>query len=150
LPGGMSAFERLGNAFTILMTTKGAPLVYYGDEYGMPGAGDPDNRRFMQWSDYSAGQQFVFDHITRLIEIRKAHPATRRGVRTTLSTGTDTMAYTMSFGGDVVHVALNRSDGSRTVGGLPAARLRDELTGQTLSGPDIEVPARSARVLVSP
>jgi hypothetical protein len=49
-----------------------------------------------------------------------------------------------------VHVALNRSDGSRTVGGLPAARLRDELTGQTLSGPDIEVPARSSRVLVSP
>ena len=150
LPSGLSAFERLANAFTILMTTKGAPLVYYGDEYGMPGAGDPDNRRFMQWTGYSAGQQFLFDHIKRLIEIRKAHPATRRGSRTTLSVGSDTVAYTMTFGGDVVHVALNRSDGVRTVGGLPAAQLRDELTGQMVTGPEIEVPARSARVLVSP
>ena len=85
LPGGMSAFERLGNGFTLLMTTPGAPLIYYGDEYGMPGAGDPDNRRFMQWDSYSGGQQFLRDHIAALTaSLRAAHPATRRGSRETL------------------------------------------------------------------
>ena len=43
------AYERVANGFALLYTNRGAPLVYYGDEYGMPGAGDPDNRRFMQW-----------------------------------------------------------------------------------------------------
>ena len=32
-------------AFTFLLTARGTPLVYYGDEIAMPGGGDPDNRR---------------------------------------------------------------------------------------------------------
>lgn len=55
LTGGSSAFERMATGFTLLLTTKGAPLIYYGDEIGLPGGGDPDNRRFMQWSGYRAG-----------------------------------------------------------------------------------------------
>ncbi len=150
LPAGSSAFERLGNSFTILFTTKGAPLLYYGDEVGMPGGGDPDNRRAMQWDGYSAGQTFLLEHIRRLTAIRAEHPATRRGTRTTLSAGGDTFAYVVEYGGDAVWVALNRGDGSTQVDGLPAEMLVDELTGDALMGPSVTVPARSARVLVRP
>jgi glycosidase len=150
LPSGMSAFQRLGNAFTILMTTPGAPLVYYGDEYGMAGAGDPDNRRFMQWSGYSGGQQALRDHVAALIQIRKDHPATRRGTRETLDATDNTFTYSVSFGGDAVWVALNRADASSTAGGLPAEDLVDALTGDMLAGPSVTVPARSALVLTRP
>ncbi|MCA1640096.1 MAG: cyclomaltodextrinase N-terminal domain-containing protein [Acidobacteria bacterium] len=37
--------EGLKMAQTFLMTTRGTPLLYYGDELAMPGGGDPDNRR---------------------------------------------------------------------------------------------------------
>lgn len=37
--------EGLKLALTFLMTTRGIPLIYYGDEIGMPGGADPDNRR---------------------------------------------------------------------------------------------------------
>jgi glycosidase len=150
LPSGMSAFQRLGNAFTILMTTPGAPLVYYGDEYGMAGAGDPDNRRFMQWSGYSGGQQALRDHVAALIQIRKDHAATRRGTRETLDATDNTFTYSVSFGGDAVWVALNRADASSTAGGLPAEDLVDALTGDMLAGPSVTVPARSALVLTRP
>lgn len=33
------------------MTIPGIPIIYYGDEYGLPGAGDPDNRRMMQFEN---------------------------------------------------------------------------------------------------
>jgi glycosidase len=52
--------------FALLYTNRGVPLVYYGDEIGMPGAGDPDNRRFMQWSGYSADQLFLRGVIEKL------------------------------------------------------------------------------------
>jgi glycosidase len=138
----------MANAFTILMTTRGAPLVYYGDEYGMPGAGDPDNRRFMQWDGYTAGQQLLRDHIARLIELRRTHPATRRGTRQTLSATADTFAYEVTFGADLVIVALNRGDAEQAVGGLPSGDFVDELTGSAVSGPSVDVPPRSALVLV--
>ena len=80
--------------------------------------------------------------------IRAAHPATRRGTRTTLSSNADTFAYTMAAPGDVLHVAVNRSDGTQTVDGLPDGEFVDELSGGMFSGPSVSVPARSALILV--
>ncbi|WAS97722.1 alpha-amylase family glycosyl hydrolase [Nannocystis punicea] len=150
LPGGAAAFERLGLAFTILYTTLGAPLVYYGDEVGMPGAGDPDNRRFMQWDGYSSGQSWLLGHVQDLGTIRAAHPALRRGSYTRLGADADSLAYSMAGEGETVSVAVNRSDAAKSIGGLPAMALKDELTGEMVEGPTVMVPARSARILVAP
>lgn len=147
LPGGTSAFERLANVFTVLLTTKGIPLIYYGDEVGMPGAGDPDNRRFMQWSGYSAGQTLLLGRIKKLTALRKAHKALWYGTRTTLSISADAWAYEMVSGSDTVYVAINRSDATQQVSGLPAGSLTDQLGGGTVAGPNVMVPARTSMVL---
>ncbi len=147
-PNGAAAYERLATAFSILMTTKGAPLIYYGDEVGLAGAGDPDNRRFMQWDGYSAGQLALRDHITDVTAIRAAHPATRRGTRTTLSADGDGMAYRVEAPGDVVVVAVNRSDAPLAVSGVPDGDWRDELAGGSFTGPEVMVPARGSLILV--
>ncbi len=149
LPSGTSAFERLANAFTVLFTIKGVPLIYYGDEVGLPGAGDPDNRRFMQWSNYSAGQTLVRDHISKLAQIRAAHPALRRGTRTTLSVGNDTIVYKMETTGDTVYVAVNRGDSQTQAGGLPSGQLTDLLSNSSVAGPTVTLPARSSMVLIA-
>ncbi len=148
LPGGTSAFERLANAFTILYTMKGIPLVYYGDEVGMPGGGDPDNRRMMQWSSYSAGQKLLLAHVKKLGAIRAAHPALRKGTRATLTASIDTYSYKLDLNGDTVYVLVNRGDGQATVGGLPGGAYTDLLTGTDKAGPGVDVPARSSLILV--
>jgi glycosidase len=149
LPAAKSAYERLALSFAILFTTKGAPLVYYGDEVGMPGAGDPDNRRFMQWDGYSANQTWLLQRIQDLGTIRAAHPALRKGTYKRLSADADTFAFEMSGEGETVSVAINRADAAKSVAGLPAAGLKDELTGEVVMGPSVMVPARSARILVA-
>lgn len=149
LPGGTSAFQRLANAFTILFTMKGVPLVYYGDEVGMPGAGDPDNRRMMQWSGYSAGQSLLLAHIKKLGSIRAAHPALRRGTRKTLFSSAVALAYQMTSGADIVVVLVNRDDNQQAISNLPAGVYTDLLTGATQMGPSITVPARSSMILVA-
>ena len=37
--------ESLKQVFTFLLTARGIPMIYYGDEIGMTGGDDPDNRR---------------------------------------------------------------------------------------------------------
>jgi glycosidase len=148
LPGESSAFERLANSFTLLFTLPGIPLIYYGDEYGMPGAGDPDNRRFMQWAGHAPRQLALREHIKALAAIRAAHPALRRGTRTPLSDATHTLAFRMTDGGDDVIVVINRGDTSANVPSIPSGNYQDALDGSRHSGPSVSVPARSARILI--
>jgi glycosidase len=147
-PTTTNAYERLALAFGLLLTNRGVPLIYYGDEIGLAGAGDPDNRRFMPWSGYSAGQQLVLDRVQKAGAFRAAHSALRRGDRVTLSSTDDTWAYRMSDGADVVYVVLNRSDSQQSVGGLPPGTTwKDAVTGDSVTGPTVSVPARSFRLL---
>jgi glycosidase len=150
LPGSRRPFERLANAFVFLLTSPGAPLIYYGDEIGLAGAGDPDNRRMMTWTGLTADQVWLKGRISKLGQLRAAHPALRHGRRTTLFVNDDAWVYSMTKGTDVVFVAINRGDSDVTVSGLPADALFDEYNGVSVSGPSMVVPARSARVLVKP
>lgn len=135
LPTTKSAFERLTVAYTLLFALPGIPMIYYGDEFGMPGAGDPDNRRFMQWDGYTANQTFLRDHIAALAKARAKHPALRHGTRTTLGVGNDVLVFKMSMPGDEVFVVLNRSDSQQSAAGLPAANYIDAVSGEPVAAP---------------
>jgi glycosidase len=148
-PTSANAYDRLALGFAVLWTNRGAPLIYYGDEIGLAGAGDPDNRRMMNWNvaSYSAAQNALLAKVKKLGTIRTAHSALRRGDRTTLSYGDDTWVYQMVDGTDRVYVAINRSDATKTVTGLPSGTLTDQLNGGTVSGGSATVPPRTAMVL---
>lgn len=76
-------------AYTFMFTVRGTPLVYYGDEIAMPGAGDPDNRRDFpggwpgdsrnkfEQTGRSEVEQKVFAHVQALAKLR----ASRAGLR---------------------------------------------------------------------
>jgi glycosidase len=145
----LEAYERVANAFAVLYTNRGAPLVYYGDEIGLPGAGDPDNRRFMQWTAPSANQAYLKERITKLGDIRSKHPALRRGTRTTLESSPDVWAYSRVTVGDAVYVAVNRSDTAQPVGTLPIGALTELVTGAAVSGPSVSIPPRQTRIFVT-
>jgi glycosidase len=146
LPGTSNPFQRLYVAYAFLFTSPGIPMLYYGDEYGMPGAGDPDNRRFMQWAGYTTDQSWLHDRIAALAKMRAAHPATRRGTRSQLGVTQDVWVYKMSLPGDTVYVALNRGDTAQPATGLPAGSYTDLVTSQPVTGA-ATIPPRSALVL---
>ncbi|MFZ5443084.1 MAG: alpha-amylase family glycosyl hydrolase [Myxococcota bacterium] len=145
--GSREPYERVAVAFAVLFTSRGAPLVYYGDEIGLPGCGDPDNRRVMQWTGLSADQQSLRTRLQKLGAARAAHPALRRGTRSTINVGNDTWLYAMQGGGETVYVALNRGDFAATLSGLPSVAFDELLDGASLSGPSVQVPARSFLLL---
>ena len=148
-PTEKEAYERLANGFAVLFTNRGVPLVYYGDEIGLPGAGDPDNRRMMQWSGLSANQTWLKERLSRLLAIRKDHPAMRRGIRTTLRADADVWVYARTTTGDTVYVAVNRGDTPQTIGGLPNVALTELVTQTAAQGPSATIPPRETRVFVA-
>jgi glycosidase len=80
--------EGLKLAYTFLLTVRGTPLLYYGDEVALPGGPDPDNRRDFPggWPGErsafdSAGrtdaEQSLWSHVQRMLRLR----AERRDLR---------------------------------------------------------------------
>ena len=146
LPNYRAPFERLGLGFAFLMTTQGIPLIYYGDEIGMPGSGDPDNRRMMTFTGLTTDQQWLKDRVSKLTQLRSTHPALWKGTRTSVDVQNETYVYEKSFGADVLYVAMNRSDNSQTVHGLPTTST-DLLTGSVVNGPTATLPPRTVMIL---
>jgi alpha-amylase len=68
----------LGNALNLLLTEEGIPDIYYGTEQEFHGGNDPANREVL-WNTNFDTQGNTFLHIQKLIQIRKAYTALRRG-----------------------------------------------------------------------
>jgi glycosidase len=86
-----SSAAKLKLAFALTLTLRGIPQLYYGDEIGMPGGGDPDNRRDFPggWREDSRNafteggrpreQQELFAYVRELLRLRREHAALRSG-----------------------------------------------------------------------
>ena len=87
--GSSPAKLKLGLGLTL--TLRGIPELYYGDEIGMPGGADPDNRRDFPggWtgdprnsftaSGRTAEQQELFAYVQTLLRLRREHPSLQSG-----------------------------------------------------------------------
>ncbi|HOV16203.1 MAG TPA: alpha-amylase family glycosyl hydrolase [Candidatus Cloacimonadota bacterium] len=63
------------------MTYIGTPHIYYGDEIGMRGGKDPDNRRPFDWHWYNnLSSVELHDYYKNLIALRKSQPALQKGL----------------------------------------------------------------------
>jgi glycosidase len=86
-----SSAAKLELAFGLTLTLRGIPEMYYGDEIGMPGGSDPDNRRDFPggWpgdpknaftaEGRTAEQQELFTYVQTLLRLRREHPALQIG-----------------------------------------------------------------------
>jgi len=82
-----SSAARLKLAFALTLTLRGIPELYYGDEIGTPGGGDPDSRRDFPggWREDARNafteegrtqeQQKIFAYVQTLLRLRREHAA---------------------------------------------------------------------------
>ncbi len=153
--------EGLMLAQTFLLTNRGIPLLYYGDEIGMTGGDDPDNRRDFPGGfpgdprdAFTAGgrtpsEEQIFQHVHTLTHLRAELPALRRGTQKTLLQTDHQWAYARILNQEAVLVVLNNDAAPATVtvpvgatGFADGAALTDRLG---VSGP-VHVAADSVTV----
>ena len=140
--------ERLYLAY--LLTIPGVPTIYYGDEIGMTGAADPDNRRMMRFGnqlDQNEKEDLV--DIRKMIHMRDQHPALRYGDYFSLQADTNVFIYTRSDMNERVLVVLNKDTKSLGINlALPAIYNAKYLV-DLLNGKKIDVVDNKADIKVS-
>jgi len=111
-------------AALFMFTYPGAPSIYYGDEIGLDGRHDPDCRKAFLW-DEGRWNHDLRAYFRRCIELRKAHPALRRGRFEVLLSKNDVYAFARQGEGETVVVALNLSRQTRAVS-LPVKGVAED------------------------
>lgn len=142
-------YKLLQLAQTVLMTSPRIPLIYQGDEFGMPGGTDPDNRRFMRFDLTDNNEIETRTHLQKLGLFRAKHSAVRRGTRSTCAVDNNYWVYKMVDGNDVVIVGINKGDSSidATCAGVTAS-FKDAFTGNSITfNGNLTVPANSSFVI---
>jgi glycosidase len=94
-----------------MLSIPGIPIIDYGDEIGMTGAGDPDNRRFMRFgADLTPWETATLHDVRKIINLRRDHPALRYGDYLTIKADDKNYIYLRSDMNERVMVALNKSE----------------------------------------
>jgi glycosidase len=142
-------------AFALILTLRGIPQLYYGDEIGMTGDGDPDNRRDFPggWpgdprnafsaEGRTAEEQKLFSCVQTLLRLRNEHPVLARGRLWHLASDDSAYVFLRDSEEEKIVVALNISKSVRDIkvslndtplqGAAGAASLFGEATGRIVN-----------------
>ncbi len=151
-------------AVVIQMTWMGAPTIYYGDEAGVCGFTDPDNRRTYPWG--REDKEMISFH-RDLISLRNRHPVFRTGSIKMVDSDYNFIAYGRFDRNEQILVIINNNDTpvhknltvweiGTTRSGIMKTVFSTDKNGYNMGGEqynlkcgilDITVPAESATIL---
>jgi glycosidase len=134
-------------AYGLVLTLRGIPQLYYGDEIAMPGGGDPDNRRDFPggWpgdpqnafaeAGRTSEQQKTFFAVRNLLQLRRRHSALRIGKLLHVFSDEELYAFVRQTDDERLLVVFNNAGKSRTIA-IPEADtpLADTLRTTILFG----------------
>ncbi len=105
------SYKKLILYMAYLNSIPGLPVIYYGSEFGMSGASDPDNRRMMRFgNELSKPEKSTLAEVSKIINLRKTHPALRYGDFYTLQADENVYAFIRSDFNERILVIINKSN----------------------------------------
>ena len=101
--------EALQLAVLLQATLPGAPCTYYGDEVGLEGGLDPDNRRAFDWA-VTTWAPDVLEAVRAAFGLRRSEPALRADGVTILAAEGAALAFERRAGNRRLAIAVNAGD----------------------------------------
>ena len=103
-------YNKLKMLTAFISTIPGIPVIYYGDEIGMIGAGDPDNRRMMNFEKLSQNQMSIKSNLSKLLKLRKQRLSLIYGSFKCIHVCDNLYVYQRTYFDEKTIVFLNKSE----------------------------------------
>ncbi len=130
------SYDKAKLFYAFMFTIPGLPTIYYGSEFGMTGADDPDNRRMMRFGNaLSDNEKRMLEETKKIVRLRNQHSALRYGDFYTVQADNNSYSYLRSDFSERLLVVLNKAEVEKQVSiSLPATisakNAVDVLTGE--------------------
>ena len=99
-------------AILMIMTLPGVPLVYYGDEAGLTGGKDPDNRKTYPWGRENPE---ILSMYKKLISLRKEDEIFIKGDLSMVSISKEILSYKRNYRNNHIVIIINSSEEEKTI-----------------------------------
>ena len=147
-------YTLLKHAQTFLLTTPiNIPMLYQGDDIGMTGRAedgfDGGRRAVMKFTSLSSDEQAALQHVRNLGKFRKAHPALRKGTRSTCASTNDAWVYKFTYENKTVVVGINKGGSAYTAtcSGVSGSFTSYDGSNVSVSNGSVTVPANGSLVI---
>ncbi len=125
-------------AITLLFTFPGVPCVYYGDEIGLEGGGDPDNRRCMVWNEENWNHR-IYDCYRRMALLRRRSQALCEGGFQILLAERETLAFLRESANERILVVARRGSDSASLDLASAGCANGTLWREYSTGREVRI-----------
>lgn len=140
--------RRLLLAAAFQMTFPGAPSIYYGDEIGLSGGEDPENRGCFPW-DEAQWSRSIRSVYKSLVALRKTRPSLRCGGVRVVSVKGNALAVSRRWREEETLILLNAEETTSVSFAELDGKARDLLDNADPANPRLVVPPLDFRVLDS-
>ena len=104
------AYSKLALLHAFNHAIPGVPVIYYGDEFGMPGANDPDNRRMMKFKGYSSEEINLKTLVRQIVQARRKHMALNFGTTEIQNLNKSVINIKRRYLDEKIDIILNNSE----------------------------------------
>jgi cyclomaltodextrinase / maltogenic alpha-amylase / neopullulanase len=108
--GDSIGYKKLSMLTAFMFAIPGVPCVYYGDEIGIPGAGDPDNRRMMRFDGLSSAELRTRECASKLTELRRSRMSLTYGETDVLRAGAKSLVVSRDYFGEWTVSVFNKDN----------------------------------------
>lgn len=109
------AYQRLALLHAFNNAIPGLPCIYYGDEYGLPGGGDPDNRRMMEFEAYDKDELALRKKVVALNRLRSQQLALIYGSTEVEIISPSVLLIRRKYLDQEVIILINKSENLQTI-----------------------------------
>ena len=137
--GDEAGYDKIVQLNAFNLTIPGIPVVYYGDEFGMPGANDPDCRRMMRFGDeLNEKEQTTLESVAKLGQLRKNNLPLIYGDFIELYLTNTEWAYARNYFGEIVITVFNRNLEEKEIQ-IPLPKMMQDKKYETAFGSNFSI-----------
>jgi len=146
-----SSYKKAELYLAYMFTIPGIPVIYYGSEFGMTGASDPDNRRMMRFgSELNKYEKQMLKQVRGISLLRKEHTSFRYGEIYFLKGNKNVFAYLRSDFNESLIVVLNKSEIPQKISLTLPELFNSQFVRNLFTGRNIPLERNNFTVVIPP
>lgn len=104
------SYKKMELYMAYMNSIPGLPVIYYGSEFGMTGASDPDNGRMMRFDNQlDKYEKETLKDVRKIVKLRDEYPALRYGDYYNIISNKNIFAYIRSYMNQRILIVINKS-----------------------------------------